>query len=45
MIRETLAADLPLTVDHFRYFAGVLRSDEGGMAELDAQTVHLADGS
>lgn len=38
-VRETLAADLPLTVDHFRYFAGVLRSDEGGMAELDAQTV------
>ncbi len=38
-VRETLAADLPLVVDHFRYFAGVLRADEGGMAELDSQTV------
>lgn len=38
-IRETLAADLPLTVDHFRYFAGVIRSDEGSMAELDSSTV------
>ncbi len=38
-IRETLAADLPLAIDHFRYFAGCLRSDEGGMAELDPNTV------
>ena len=38
-VRETLAADLPLVVDHFRYFAGVIRADEGGMAELDANTV------
>ncbi|MGZ3773294.1 MAG: aldehyde dehydrogenase family protein [Pseudobdellovibrionaceae bacterium] len=38
-IRETLAADLPLTVDHFRYFAGVIRGDEGSMAELDSSTV------
>lgn len=38
-VRETLAADLPLAIDHFRYFAGVLRADEGGMAELDAHTV------
>lgn len=38
-VRETLAADLPLCVDHFRYFAGCLRSDEGTMAELDANTV------
>jgi aldehyde dehydrogenase len=38
-IRETLAADLPLVVDHFRYFAGVIRAEEGGMAELDAHTV------
>jgi aldehyde dehydrogenase len=38
-VRETLAADLPLAIDHFRYFAGVIRADEGGMAELDAQTV------
>lgn len=38
-VRETLAADLPLAIDHFRYFAGVIRSDEGSMAELDSQTV------
>ncbi len=38
-VRETLAADLPLTVDHFRYFAGVIRAEESGMSELDAQTV------
>jgi acyl-CoA reductase-like NAD-dependent aldehyde dehydrogenase len=36
-IRETLAADLPLAIDHFRYFAGCLRAEEGSMAELDAQ--------
>ena len=38
-IRETLAADLPLAIDHFRYFAGCLRADEGSMAELDPNTV------
>lgn len=38
-VRETLAADLPLTVDHFRYFASCIRAQEGSMAELDAQTV------
>jgi aldehyde dehydrogenase len=38
-IRETLAADLPLAIDHFRYFAGCLRAEEGAMAELDANTV------
>lgn len=38
-IRETTAADIPLTVDHFRYFAGVLRSQEGNMSEIDADTV------
>ncbi|MEM9293585.1 MAG: aldehyde dehydrogenase family protein [Acidobacteriota bacterium] len=38
-VRETLAADLPLTIDHFRYFAGCLRAEEGSMAELDAHTV------
>ena len=44
-VRETLAADLPLTIDHFRYFAGVLRGEEGGMAEIDAKTVsyHLRE--
>jgi len=38
-VRETLAADLPLAIDHFRYFAGCLRADEGTMSELDASTV------
>ena len=40
-IRETLNADLPLAVDHFRYFAGVIRGDEGSVAELDHQTVSM----
>src|SRR5438105_7388514 len=38
-IRETTAADLPLAVDHFRYFAGVLRSQEGSISEIDHDTV------
>ncbi|WGL15922.1 aldehyde dehydrogenase [Microbulbifer bruguierae] len=38
-VRETIAADIPLTVDHFRYFAGCLRAQEGSMAELDEHTV------
>jgi aldehyde dehydrogenase len=38
-IRETKAADLPLAIDHFRYFAGVLRAQEGGISELDRDTV------
>lgn len=38
-IRETTAADIPLAIDHFRYFAGVLRSQEGTMSEIDADTV------
>ena len=38
-IRETLAADIPLTVDHFRYFAGCLRAQEGGMSDIDEHTV------
>ena len=38
-IRETRAADLPLVVDHFRYFAGVIRSEEGSMSEHDEHTV------
>lgn len=38
-IRETMAADIPLSVDHFRYFAGVLRGQEGTMSEIDADTV------
>jgi aldehyde dehydrogenase len=38
-IRETTAADIPLSVDHFRYFAGVLRGQEGTMSEIDHDTV------
>ncbi|MGB3588312.1 MAG: aldehyde dehydrogenase family protein [Tunicatimonas sp.] len=40
-LRETRAADLPLAVDHFRYFAGVIRAEEGSVSELDANTVCL----
>lgn len=40
-VRETMAADLPLVVDHFRYFAGVIRAEEGSVAELDADTVSM----
>ncbi len=40
-IRETMAADLPLAVDHFRYFAGVIRAEEGTVSELDSSTVCL----
>ncbi len=38
-VRESLAADLPLAVDHFRYFAGCLRGQEGTVGELDENTV------
>ena len=38
-IRETLNADIPLAADHFRYFAGALRAQEGHMSEIDATTV------
>ncbi|MBM9509913.1 aldehyde dehydrogenase [Actinacidiphila acididurans] len=38
-VRETLAADLPLAIDHFRYFAGAIRAQEGSIAEIDADTV------
>ena len=38
-IRETVNADIPLSVDHFRYFAGVLRAQEGNMSEIDQDTV------
>lgn len=37
-IRETINADLPLCVDHFRYFAGVLRAQEGSIGQLDQHT-------
>ena len=38
-VRETLAADIPLAIDHFRYFAGVLRAQEGTLSQLDENTV------
>ena len=38
-MRETLNADLPLAVDHFRYFAGCLRAQEGALSEIDANTI------
>ena len=38
-IRETLNADIPLLADHFRYFAGCIRAQEGSAAEIDATTV------
>src|SRR5882757_7294746 len=37
-IRETMAADLPLAIDHFRYFAGCIRAQEGGVSEIDETT-------
>ena len=40
-IRETLAADIPLAVDHFRYYAGVIRSEAGEVADIDANTVSM----
>lgn len=40
-IRETRAADMPLAVDHFRYFAGVIRAEEGSASELDSNTLSL----
>lgn len=40
-IRETRAADLPLCIDHFRYFAGVLRAEEGTISEHDEHTVSI----
>ena len=38
-IRETLAADIPLAIDHFRYFAGAIRAQEGSLSEIDDDTV------
>ncbi|MGV0787913.1 aldehyde dehydrogenase [Mycolicibacterium sp. XJ2] len=38
-IRETLNADLPLAVDHFRYFAGAIRAQEGSLSQIDEDTV------
>ena len=38
-IRETTAADMPLAIDHFRYFAGAIRAQEGSISEIDHDTV------
>lgn len=38
-VRETLAADVPLAADHFRYFAGCIRAQEGSVGEIDQHTV------
>ena len=38
-IRETLNADIPLAIDHFRYFAGCLRAQEGSISEIDSDTI------
>jgi aldehyde dehydrogenase len=38
-VRETLAADIPLAIDHFRYFASVIRGEEGTISELDRNTI------
>ncbi len=38
-VRETLAADIPLAADHFRYFAGVIRGETGSISEIDRDTV------
>lgn len=40
-VRETLNADLPLAIDHFRYFASVIRAEEGSINELDKDTVSI----
>jgi aldehyde dehydrogenase len=40
-IRETMAADLPLAIDHFRYFAGVIRAEAGEVSNIDANTVTM----
>ncbi|MFR9806197.1 aldehyde dehydrogenase family protein [Pseudonocardia sp. RS010] len=37
--RETLAADIPLAIDHLRYFAGAVRGQEGGISEIDDNTI------
>jgi aldehyde dehydrogenase len=38
-VRETLNADIPLAIDHFRYFAGCIRAQEGGISQIDETTV------
>src|SRR5699024_8734485 len=38
-IRETRAADVPLAIDHFRYFAGCIRAEEGAISSIDHDTI------
>ena len=38
-IRECMAADLPLVIDHWRYFAGVIRAEEGSVAEISNNNI------
>ena len=38
-VRETLTADIPLAIDHFRYFAGAIRAEEGRISEIDKDTI------
>ncbi|MDR7382213.1 aldehyde dehydrogenase family protein [Promicromonospora iranensis] len=38
-VRETLNADMPLAIDHFRYFAGAIRAQEGSISEIDGDTI------
>ncbi len=40
-VRETINADIPLAIDHFRYFASVIRAEEGSLSELDQNTLSL----
>ena len=40
-IRECMAADLPLVIDHWRYFAGVIRAEEGSVAEISLSLIHI----
>ncbi len=40
-IRETMAADIPLAIDHFRYFGSVIRAESGDVADLDSSTVSM----
>ena len=40
-VRESMAADLPRVIDHFRYFAGVIRAEEGTATEIDVNTLSL----
>lgn len=40
-VRETISTDIPLCIDHFRYFAGVIRAEEGTASEIDSNTLSL----